>query len=112
MPRHEARTYERIPADLFAREDRTIPTSDYFEPDSSSPAAGAVDREMRRQELRRAQTRRFATRAIAVALAGAVVLGGGFAAFGATHHAASKKVVTASAKAHKPAKHKKKPKKS
>ena len=87
--------------------------SDFFESDGSAPVAGAMDREMRRQELRRAETRKLATRVIAVALAGAVVLGGGFAAFGATHHSLSKKAAAATVTAHvKSAKHKKKHKHS
>ena len=61
--------------------------SDFFESDTRATvaASGVVDREMRRQEMRRAATRKLATRVVAVALAGSLVLGGGFAAFAASH---------------------------
>jgi hypothetical protein len=84
--------------------------SDFFESSDGTAAAGRVEREMRRQELRRAEKRRLMTGVVSVALASTLVLGGGFAAFGATHPTKPKKATVAAAKA-KPTKHAEKRKK-
>ena len=84
--------------------------SDFFEPDTTALAianpAGAVDREMRRQELRRAANRKWATGVIGVALAGTLVLGGGFAAYAASHPSPSKSAASVSKTHAKAVKHK------
>jgi hypothetical protein len=84
--------------------------SDFFESDVRATAPGAVEREMRRQELRRAEKRRLATGFVAIALTGTLLLGGGFAAFGATHSSKPKKASVKAAAPAKPSKHAKKSK--
>ena len=85
---------------------------EFFESDNQIAQVNVVDREMRRQEMRRAKTRKVMTGVISIALAGSVLLGGGYAAVASTHQTATKKVVKASKADKKIVKHKKHPKKS
>jgi hypothetical protein len=81
--------------------------SDFFESDNSALAANFLEREIRREERARADRRKFITGALSVAVACAVLLGGGFAAY-ASRQSATKAAAVASAKHVKPstAKHK------
>ena len=87
--------------------------SDFFESQNAESAAEALERGLRRDERRHLEQRKMVRAGIAVAVAGAVLLGGGIAAMAAVNHpthtaAVSTLAVAKAAKPKKKAKHKKK----
>jgi hypothetical protein len=83
------------------------PGSDFLEADGKDPSAEALERGLHREERRHAERRKAIGVTMALAVAGAVLLGGGFAALAAAHSPSPQVAMSAATAPVHPAKSKK-----